>query len=524
MIILGMICLVGFNVAAQSSRTVVEQQAIKYNSFLQMVNAFYVDTVNVVKLTENAIVKVLERLDPHSVYLSQEEVMEANEPLEGGFFGIGIQFSILQDTLVVMDVISGGPSERVGLLSGDRITAIDEQTTIGVGLTNSDVRKRLKGEEGTLVKVRVSRGKNQIDFNIRRGMIPIYSVDASYMLDEATGYIKIARFAATTLQEFEEAMQKLLAKGMKDLVIDLQGNGGGYMGAAITIADHILDSHRLIVYTEGRSGRLEDYYSKSSGLFQTGRVVVLQDGYSASASEILAGAIQDWDRGIVVGRRSFGKGLVQRQMGLQDGSMIRLTVAHYFTPSGRNIQKPYDKEEEDYQTEVFGRYSSGELFSSDSIHIKDTTRYYTRSKHRTVYGGGGIIPDIFVPVDTTINYLYFNQLLAKGIVQEYELSYLDKNRNQLKKSYPNFERFHQQFQVSDKMIEEIIQKGESQGIKKDEKHFALLEPEIRQYVKSLIARDLWGMNELYRITNEDNALLQAALKALKDGTYEQILN
>lgn len=520
-IILMLACVANQNVMGQRGRDGIDQQAVKFGYLLRLVNEFYVDTVNPYKLTETAIVKMLEELDPHSVYLTQEEVREANEPLEGGFFGIGIQFNILRDTLMVVDVIAGGPSEKVGLQAGDRILSIDDKDVVGIGLTNTEVRKRLKGEKGTLVKVNVLRAKDRIDFNIIRDMIPINSVDAAYMIDRTTGYIKIARFAATTLQEFEESLRKLLREGMKDLVIDLQGNGGGYLGAAVSIADHLLSSNKMIVYTDGRNGRMDELASTSSGLFQKGRVVILQDGFSASASEILAGAVQDWDRGLIVGRRSFGKGLVQRQIPLSDGSMVRLTISHYFTPSGRNIQKPYKGE--DYQAEIFGRYSSGEMFSLDSIHVTDTTRYFTKEKHRTVYGGGGIIPDIFVSVDTTINYLYFNQLLAKNIINEYEMNYLDKNRNSLKQRYPDFNSFRLQFEVTDAMIDEITRQGEAQGIKREDEKLSPLLPEIKRYVKSLIARDLWGMNELYMISNEENTVLQSALEALKDGTYDKLL-
>lgn len=518
----GLLLITGFSVQAQSGRTPVDQQMMKYGYLLRMVNELYVDTVNVGQLTEQAIRSMLEVLDPHSVYMTREEVREANEPLEGGFFGIGIQFSLLRDTLMVVDVIAGGPSEKVGLLPGDRIVAIDGERVVGINLTNTGVQKRLKGEKGTLVRVQVLRGNDLIDFNITRGMIPIHSVDAKYMIDDRTGYIKIARFAATTVEEFEEAVRQLKGEGMKDLIIDLQANGGGFLGAAAAISDHMLPFGRLIVYTDGRNGRMDEIYSQRGGLLQNERVVVLLDGFSASASEIVAGAVQDWDRGLIVGRRSFGKGLVQRQFPLPDESMVRLTVAHYFTPSGRNIQKPY--KDEDYQAELIGRYSSGEMFTSDSIHMTDTTRYYTRVNKRVVYGGGGIIPDIFVPMDTTVNFLYFNHLLARGIVQEYQLNYIDKHRAELKAAYPDFNRFATHFEVTDAMIGEIVRKGEEQGIKAEPAMRTPLIPEIKRYIKSLLARDLFGMNELYRISNEDNEILNAALRALRDGTYEATLN
>lgn len=506
---------------AQRDERAVREQSIKYQRLMQMIDAVYVDTVNLGKLTEDAIIKVLADLDPHSVYISREEVEEANEPLEGGFFGIGIQFNILRDTLMVVDVVPGGPAEKVGMMAGDRIVAIDGQNVAGVGLINTEVRKRLKGEKGTRVNVGVLRGNERFDFNIIRDKIPIHSVDAAYMIDKNIGYIKIARFAATTVEEFEEAVKKLQAQGMKDLIIDLQGNGGGYMGAAIGIADHLLDGRKLIVYTDGQATGRMDEYSTPAGLFQNGRVAVLLDGNSASASEIVSGAVQDWDRGLIVGRRSFGKGLVQRQFPLTDGSMVRLTVSHYYTPSGRCIQKPYKGK--DYRAELYERYNSGELVNADSIQVTDSTKYYTKERHRLVYGGGGIIPDLFVPIDTGINYSYFNHLIAKNVINDFILNYVDKNRASLKKQYPQFEDFRKNFRVTEAMINEIVANGEKQGVKKDQKLLTPVIPEMKQFIKALIARDLWDMNELYMITNEDNKALNAAVKALHDGTYDKLM-
>jgi carboxyl-terminal processing protease len=501
----------------------IEKQTLKYNQLLRMVNQLYVDTVDVARLTEVAIVRLLEELDPHSVYLSREEVREANEPLDGGFFGIGIQFNISSDTLVVVDVVPGGPSERVGLRAGDRVVAIDGENVTGIGLTTAGVKKRLKGAENTVVKVGVSRASQRVDFNIKRGRIPIHSVDAAYMLAPGTGYLRVARFAATTAAEFEEAVKKLQVEGMEDLVIDLQENPGGYMGAAIELAEHLLDARRLIVYTAGKEpGAGESYYSTPAGLFQRGRVVILQDEASASASEILAGAVQDWDRGLIVGRRSFGKGLVQRPLPLQDGSMIRLTIAHYYTPSGRSIQKPYRKGD-DYRAELRDRYLRGEMFSADSIRVADTTRYFTKEARRLVRGGGGIVPDLFVPVDTTIKYHYFNLLMASGALLDYEFSYVDRHRASLQERYPAFRQFREEFEVTGEMIREIVARGEQQGVTRDEKALAPVIPELKRYLKALIARDLWGMNEYYRLVNENNAPLHAAVKALRDGSYEKLL-
>lgn len=508
---------------AQTRENQVREQSIKYQRLMALIDAFYVDTVNLHRLTEDAIVKVLADLDPHSVYISKEEVDEMNEPLEGGFFGIGIQFTILRDTLVVVDVVAGGPSEKAGLMAGDRIVVVEGEDIAGKKLSNTEVRKRLKGEKGSVVNIKVLRGKELMDFRIIRDKIPIYSVDASYMLDKTTGYIKISRFAATTIEEFEKVLSELKAQGMKDLVLDLQGNGGGYMGAAIGISDHLLTGNKMIVYTDGLSSGRREEYATPAGMLQDGRVVVLIDYNSASASEIVSGAVQDWDRGVLVGQRSFGKGLVQRQYPLTDGSMIRLTTAHYYTPSGRCIQKPYSKGEEAYREEVYGRFKNGELVNADSIIINDSLKYETKVKRRAVYGGGGIIPDVFVPVDTTVNFLYLNRLIAKNVVGEFIANYVDKNRGQLKKKYPDFEKFKKDFVVTDAMVDEIVKAGEKAGVVKDEKALQMLLPSMKLQIKALIARDLWEMSQMYQILNEENQVLKRGLQVLQDGTYEKIL-
>mgnify|MGYP003907003369 CR=1 FL=1 len=527
-LILGMVLfMAGFQaerVMAQVRENQVREQSVKYQRLMALIDAFYVDTVNLHRLTEDAIIKVLADLDPHSVYISKEEVDEMNEPLEGGFFGIGIQFTILRDTLVVVDVVAGGPSEKVGLQAGDRIVVVEGEEIAGKKLSNTEVRKRLKGEKGTPVNIKVLRGNELMDFRIIRDKIPIYSVDASYMLDKTTGYIKISRFAATTVEEFEKAVKELQEQGMKDLVLDLQGNGGGYMGAAIGICEHLLSGNKMIVYTEGLSSGRREEHSVHTGMLQEGRVVVLIDYNSASASEIVSGAIQDWDRGLLVGQRSFGKGLVQRQYPLTDGSMIRLTTAHYYTPSGRCIQKPYEKGEEAYREEVYSRFRNGELLNADSIMVNDTLKYETKIKHRPVYGGGGIIPDVFVPVDTTINYLYFNRLIAKNVIGEFIANYVDENREQLKKKYTNFEKFKRDFVVTDAMVDEIVKAGEKAGVVKDEKALPMILPSMKLQLKALIARDIWEMNQMYQIMNEENHVLKKGLQTLKDGTYEKVLN
>lgn len=522
-LLLGMVFVLSKQGIAQNRQNQVREQSVKYQRLMALIDAFYVDTVNLERLTEDAIVKVLAELDPHSVYISKEEVEEMNEPLEGGFFGIGIQFSILRDTLMVVSVVPGGPSEKVGLLAGDRIIAVDGRDIAGKKISNKEVRSYLKGEKGTSVQVKVLRGKEILDFKIIRDKVPIYSIDASYMLDKTTGYIKISRFAATTIDEFETALKKLQAEGMKDLILDLQGNGGGYMGAAIGISDHLLDKDKMVVYTDGLSSGRREEYATAGGLFKEGRVVVLIDGNSASASEIVSGAVQDWDRGVIVGRRSFGKGLVQHQYPLTDGSLVRLTISHYYTPSGRCIQKPYSSGEEAYRAELYNRYQSGELLSADSIEVNDSLKYYTKLKHRTVYGGGGIIPDVFVPLDTTVNYLYYNRLMAKNVVGEYVTNYVDKNRGALRKKYSDFDVFNKSFNVTDKMIEEIVEAGEKVGIFQDKKWFPAQLPALKSQVKALIVWDIWGMDKMFQVMNGENELLKWGLEVLQDGTYERVL-
>lgn len=521
-IIIAITFVFGLCLTGMGQRSEVKLQSIKYERLLAFIQAFYVDTVNVEKLTESAIIKVLSELDPHSTYISKEELEEENEPLQGKFFGIGIQFTILRDTLMVVSVIPGGPSEKVGLLAGDRIVSVDGENIAGVKLTNADVRKKLKGDKGTVVNIRVLRENEPMDFRIIRDVIPIHSVDAAYMLNKTTGYVKIARFSENTVEEFEEAVKKLKEEGMKDLILDLQGNVGGYMSAAVGISDNLLGGKKMIVYTDGAVSRRSEEYSTDKGVFQDGRVAILVDGNSASASEIVSGAIQDWDRGLIVGRRSFGKGLVQRPFPLTDGSMVRLTTSHYYTPSGRCIQKPYKNK--DYSSELYNRYSNGELLNADSIVVDNSLKYHTLVKKRTVYGGGGIIPDVFVPIDTGINYSYFNRLSAKGVIRSFVDNYVDANRTLLNKKYPDFRKFNKDFQVTDEMIHQLVQAGVKAGVPENEKLLTPIIPTVKIQLKALIAQNLWDMNELFIVLNEENKILHEALKALQDGTYEKILN
>jgi len=504
----------------------VKQQAIKYQNLLALIDAFYVDTVNVEKLTEDAVIKVLAELDPHSIYISKDEIKEMNEPLQGSFSGIGVQFNILRDTLMVVATIPGGPSEKVGVRAGDRIIKIDNENVAAIGMKNSDVHKRLRGEKGTIVTIEVKRKKEKelLEFVITRDKIPIHSLDAAFMINKEIGYIKLNRFAATTADEFLKALVELKANNMQDLVLDLRGNGGGYMTAAIEIVDQFLDAEKLIVYTKGLTTPRRESISTEKGIFKDGNIVVLLDEGSASASEIVSGAVQDWDRGVIIGRRTFGKGLVQRQFPLSDGSMIRLTTAHYYTPTGRCIQKPYENGLQDYHLDIIKRYQSGEMISADSIQFADSLKYNTLVNKRVVYGGGGIMPDIFMPIDTTANFKYFNLLVRKNVIYPYVVNYMDKNLEKLKKKYPKFESFSEKFEVNDEMMAEIIALGEKEGIEKTEEEYNAVVDDIKLHVKALLARDLWESSEYYKIVNKENDFIKKAIEVLENRKlYDQEL-
>ena len=496
----------------------VQQNQFKFGRLLRLVNSFYVDSVNIDKLTEDAIVHVLSELDPHSSYLSKDEVEKANEKLKGNFEGVGISFNIFKDTLLVTTTISGGPSEKVGVRAGDRIVEVDNKNIAGIGLKNSDVFDLLRGDKGTRVDIKVLRRKvpELLDFTIIRDKIPIYSLDASYMLDENTGYIKLNQFTATTVDEFSEALKDLKRDNMKNLVLDLRGNPGGYLNAAVEISDQFLKNNDLIVYTEGLNDAKREYSATSNGDFEEGNLVVLVDENSASASEIVSGAVQDWDRGIIIGRRSFGKGLVQKQYFLTDGSMIRLTTAHYFTPSGRCIQKPYDEGIDNYRQDYQNRFSHGELFSADSIVFADSLRYKTLLNGRDVFGGGGVMPDIFVPLDTSSNYRYINRLRRNSIIFDYAMDYIDKHREEIKKNYPEFDMFNKEFEVSDEIINEVVASGEKNDIEKDDEGLAFSKNDIKTEIKAIIARDIFSRNDFYRIYYKDDEAIKEALKVIKN--------
>lgn len=485
--------------------------------FMQHVSADYVDSVDVNKLVDGAIIETLKNLDPHSVFISEEDVRAMNEPLEGNFDGIGVEFNILNDTLMVVNPVPGGPSEKVGIFAGDRIVYIDDKSIAGIGLKNSDVFKLLRGDRGTRVTVKILRKgvPDLLEFSITRDKIPIHSLDAAYMVTKQIGYIKINRFSQTTEDEFIEALRKLKMENMQNLVLDLRGNGGGYLNSAVALADQFLDQKKLIVYTDGRTSPKFDFISSPNGEFTKGRLAILLDEGSASASEIVAGAIQDWDRGVIIGRRSFGKGLVQNQFPLPDGSMIRLTVARYHTPTGRVIQKPYNTKELDkYYNDVNERYKNGELFSADSISIPDSLKYLTLQKKRVVYGGGGIMPDFFIPIDTNFYSDYYGKLIRMGIINQFVHTYVDKNRSQLKNKYISFEKFDRNFDITTKMLEELVTFAESSKLPSNPEGLKTSGDEIRKQLKALIAQSLFSTNYYFQIVNKNNMALQKAIEVL----------
>ncbi len=490
----------------------------------------YVDSVDENKLTEEAIIRMLAQLDPHSTYNDAEQVKKMNEPLQGNFEGVGVQFQMIDDTLFVVQPVSNGPSEKIGILAGDRIVAVNDTLIAGVKMTTDEIMERLRGPKGTEVKLTVvRRGINELlYFTVKRDTIPILSLDAAYLIQPQIGYIRVNRFGSTTTKEFSQALKALLKKGMKDLILDLQGNGGGYLNAAVDLANEFLGQKELIVYTEGRASQRSDFYAKGDGRFQFGRLVVLVDEYSASASEIVTGAIQDWDRGVIVGRRTFGKGLVQRSIDLPDGSMIRLTVARYYTPSGRCIQKPYsavngEADLESYSRDLVERFHRGELMYADSIHFPDSLKYRTKQLSRIVYGGGGIMPDLFVPMDTAQYTDYHRNLVAKGVVVKTAMKFIETHRKELESRYKNFELFNQTFVVNDEILSDLLKEAEKVNIPFDEVQYQKSKFMLMVQLKALIARDLWDMSEYYQVINMLNHTVEQALRLLNENRYDSLL-
>jgi carboxyl-terminal processing protease len=501
----------------------ISPTAEKFDALMSMINYAYVDSIDEKKISDDAIRNLLKELDPHSIYIPAEELKEVNEPLVGNFDGIGVQFSILEDTIMITQTISGGPSEKLGLRAGDRIVKIDGSSVANIGIKNNDVLKKLRGTKGTKVKVEVyRRGINElIPFTITRDKIPLYSVDAAYMVTPTIGYIKISRFADSTVEEFKQALEKLKAQHVESLIMDLTDNGGGYLNRAIELADEYLSNGKEVVYTVGRNNPRQDNYSTSVGGFEKGKVVVLVNESSASASEIVSGALQDWDRALIVGRRTFAKGLVQKPFPLPDGSAVRLTIARYYTPSGRCIQKHYEPGDENYDMDISNRYQHGELYSADSIKFIDSLKCKTMGG-RVVYGGGGIMPDVFVPLDTSMSSKYYDELRRNGTINDFTLNYVDEHRAELLSKYKDVYQFKDNFKISSSFLEDFVAYAEKKNIKRDNAGLKTSERLITTQMKALIARDLWDTNAYYVVINDINVFLVKALQCLQDDTFKKM--
>ncbi|MFL5764400.1 MAG: S41 family peptidase [Bacteroidia bacterium] len=487
----------------------------KIDQILRYVEDEYVDTIHTKDLMDKTIVSLLANLDPHSSYMTAEELEASNEPLQGNFEGIGVEFNIVDDTIRVISAIPGGPSETVGVMAGDKIIKVDGKNVAGIKISNKQVMDNLKGKGGTKVKVSMMRRgkKGLMDFVITRGTIPIYSIDAAYMLTPKIGYIKVSRFGATTYDEYMKAFDTLQNQGMQQLVVDLRGNGGGFLNTAVDIADEFLKDGKEIVYTIGKARPRKDYRATQKGNFENGKLIVLIDDGSASASEILAGALQDNDRATIVGRRSFGKGLVQEQTELSDGSAIRLTIARYYTPTGRCIQKSYSNGLDAYYEEENNRYANGELENADSIKINDSIRYTTPAG-KIVYGGGGIVPDVFVALDTTGRTLYLSQALFSGVVNDFAFEYSDHHRDQLK-AYGSFEKFNSSFAISPEIMNEFVAYAEKNKIKRNDRELEASEGILKNQLKALIARNIWNGDGFYKVLQSQDNMLRKAIELME---------
>lgn len=517
LLLAGLILFAGsFRLNAQQrsdSRSTVQ----KFASMLQLINYYYVDSTDQADLTEQAIVAMLKELDPHSVYISKEEVKKANEPLVGNFEGVGIQFQLFSDTILVVAAVPGGPSDKLGIMAGDKIITINGEVAYGSKINNSFVMERLRGAKGTKVKIEILRKshKGLIEYTIVRDKIPLNSIDATFMLSDDIGYIKLTRFARTSLSEMKEAIGTLKLKGMKNLILDLRNNSGGFLDVAIDLSDEFLPSEKLIVYTEGLRSPRMDYKATSRGGFEKGKLVVIVNEGSASASEIVAGAIQDWDRGLVLGRRSFGKGLVQRPFELPDSSVVRLTTARYYTPSGRSIQKSYEEGADDYYADLTNRFKHGEFVSADSIKFPDSLRYYTPSK-RVVYGGGGIMPDVFIPIDTTATSKYYTDLWRKGLFNDFVMSYMEKNRATLKTTYPDLQIFKKDFIVEGPFLDEFVAYAVTKEVPADAEGLEKSGKDIRYILKGMVARNLFDVSAYFEVISPIDNELMHSLDALHD--------
>jgi carboxyl-terminal processing protease len=526
MFFLAIVCLFAVAATAQQPQAKGQMNAQKLATTLYLIENYYVDTADTDKVTEDAIIAALKELDPHSAYISKKDVEKANEPLVGSFEGIGVTYQLIRDTITVISPTAGGPSEKVGIMAGDQIIKIEGENAFGKRIDNEYVQKRLRGKKGTKVTVSVKRGNDPelLDFEIIRDKIPLNSINASYMLDNHVGYIKLDRFAQESTQEFKEAFAKLQAQGMESLIFDLRGNTGGYLNTAIELVDQFLTEDKLIVFTEGLRSPRQEWRSTKDGLYTTGKLVVLIDEGSASASEILSGAIQDHDRGVVIGRRSFGKGLVQRPFNLPDGAQIRLTTSRYHTPSGRCIQRPYEKGVEDYAKEMTKRLEHGEYYHADSIHFPDSLKYKTDGG-RTVYGGGGIMPDLFIPVDTAYNSKLYTNLVRKGALNRFTTDYGLKHRDEIKAQYGDFDSFNKNFIVGQDLVEGLKKAAEEAKVDWDDEQFIRSEKFLLLQIKALIARNVWETQQYYQVMSSADTGIQKALEILNDKkAFNKVLN
>lgn len=510
--------------AQNNSKADPKETSQKFAAALFYIENFYVDTTQPAKLVETAIVNVLKELDPHSAYLSKEELNAANEPLEGSFEGIGVTFQLSKDTILVVSPVPGGPSDKLGILAGDKIVKINNEDAFGSKVNNKWVMDRLRGKKGTSVHVDIFRSgrKDLIPYDIVRDKIPINSIDATFMLPGKTGYIKLNRFSKTSMEEFYASMATLNKSGMQNLILDLRGNSGGFLNTAVELSDEFLDNGKMIVYTEGHNSPRQEYKATEKGIFEKGKLIVLINEASASASEIVSGAVQDWDRGLVIGRRSFGKGLVQRPFNLPDGSVIRLTNARYYTPTGRCIQRPYEEGVEKYYQDLYDRHERGEFVHADSIHFPDSLKYYTPSK-RVVYGGGGIMPDVFVAFDSTQYTNYYSDLIRKGVLNRFTLEFTNSRRANLLKDYPNPAAFKKNFVVDREMIEAFDQMARSEKMEWTEDQYKRSETLVQYQIKALIARNLWDLNAYYEIVADmDETILKALAVLNKENIFSYL--
>lgn len=517
---IGLLCLCCLSIPTiAQTQAEVEEALRKLYMATVMTSARYVDSVNVNELTEAAIRGMLDKLDPHSTYTNAKETKQFNESMQGSFEGIGVQFNILDDTLMVIQTVAKGPSEKAGIAAGDRIISVNDTAIAGVKMKQEEIMSRLRGPKGSIARLGIKRQgvKETVYFNVKRDKIPVHTLDAAYMVTPTIGLIRFSQFGQTTYDEVAEAIRKLKGEGMESLILDLQQNGGGLLNIAADLASEFLPEGDTIVYTRGRAVPQQMFRSKGGTLFQTGKLVVLVDEYSASASEILAGAIQDNDRGWVVGRRSFGKGLVQVPIELPDHSMIKLTVSRYYTPSGRSIQKPYTKgDRKSYDMDAITRYNNGELTNADSIHFPDSLRYYTRKQHRVVYGGGGIMPDQFVPLDTTRFTPLYRQISARGMIVQANLRFLDKERKRLGKRWKTFDDFKARFEMPEETLDAILAEAEEKDLKpKDEEERRETRRQLARILKALAARDLWDMSEYFAIIYGDDPVVLKAVEMIE---------